>query len=209
MRPSADNMGLAKLKEKRRKQMDYKKLFHKIIALLSSPGKTWTEISEGGEERNILGNFVYPLIGLCSMAEFIGAFLGRDITPDVFQNALRSCCALAVALFGGFFLAVYLIEAVGRRWFATAYSSPMLHTFVGYSMVVTFVLDMVSSFFPIAILHWILQLYTLFVVFEGARRFLRVPETRLTSYTLVSTLFILLSPAVIESIFNKLTVILN
>lgn len=31
--------------------MDYKKLFHKIIALLSSPGKTWTEISEGGEER--------------------------------------------------------------------------------------------------------------------------------------------------------------
>lgn len=189
--------------------MDYRKLFHKIIALLSSPGKTWTEISEGGEERNILGNFVYPLIGLCSMAEFIGAFLGRDITPDVFQNALRSCCALAVALFGGFFLAVYLIEAVGKRWFATAYSRPMLHTFVGYSMVVTFVLDMVSSFFPIAILHWILQLYTLFVVFEGARRFLRVPETRLTSYTLVSTLFILLFPAVIESIFNKLTVILN
>lgn len=65
--------------------MDYKKLFHKIIALLSSPGKTWTEISEGGEERNILDSFVYPLIGLCSMAEFIGAFLGRDITPDVFR----------------------------------------------------------------------------------------------------------------------------
>lgn len=189
--------------------MDYKKLFHKIIALLLSPGKTWTEISEGGEERNILGNFVYPLIGLCGLAEFIGAFLGRDITPDVFQNALRSCCALAVALFGGFFLAAYLIEAIGKRWFAVDYPKLMLHIFVGYSMVVTFVLDMVSSFFPIAILHWILQLYTLFVVFEGARRFLRVPEAKLTSYTLASTLFILLSPAVIEYIFNKLTVILN
>ena len=76
-------------------------------------------------------------------------------------------------------------------------------------MVVTFVLDMVSSFFPIAILHWILQLYTLFVVFEGARRYLRVPETQLNTFTLVSTLFVLLSPAVIESLFNKLTVILN
>ena len=189
--------------------MDYKKLFHKVIVLLSSPGKTWTEISEGGEDRNVLGSFVYPLIGLCGLAEFIGAFLGRDITPDVFQNALRSCCALAVALFGGFFLAVYLIEAVGKRWFATAYSKSMLHTFVGYSMVVTFVLDMVSSFFPIAILHWTLQLYTLFVVFEGARRYLRVPETQLNTFTLVSTLFVLLSPAVIESLFNKLTVILN
>lgn len=189
--------------------MDYKKLFHKVIVLLSSPGKTWIEISEGGEDRNVLGSFVYPLIGLCGLAEFIGAFLGRDITPDVFQNALRSCCALAVALFGGFFLAVYLIEAVGKRWFATAYSKSMLHTFVGYSMVVTFVLDMVSSFFPIAILHWILQLYTLFVVFEGARRYLRVPETQLNTFTLVSTLFVLLSPAVIESLFNKLTVILN
>lgn len=189
--------------------MDYKKLFHKIIALLSSPGKTWDEISERSEERNVLGNFVYPLIGLCGLAEFIGAFIGRDVTPEVFQNALRSCCALAVALFGGFFLAVYLLEKAGKNWFSVTHSGSMLQVFVGYSMVVTFVLNIASSFFPIAILHWLLQLYTLFVVFEGARRFLHVPENKLTSYTIVGTLFVLLSPALIEYVFNKLSVILN
>ncbi len=98
--------------------MDYKKLFHKIISLFSSPGKTWTEISEGGEERNIQDSFDNPLIGLCCMAEFIGAFLGRDITPVVFQNDLRSCFSMSLALFVGFFLAVYLIdlwESAGLR----------------------------------------------------------------------------------------------
>lgn len=189
--------------------MNYKNLFHKIIDLLSSPGKTWDEIGGHTEERNVLGNFVYPLIGLCGLAEFVGAFIGRDVTSDVFQNALRSCCALAVALFGGFFLAVYLLEKSGKKWFSVTYPDNMLQVFVGYSMVVTFVLDIVSSFFPIAILHWLLQLYTLFVVFEGARRFLRVPEDKLTSYTLVGTLFVLLSPALIEYVFNKLSVILN
>ena len=56
--------------------MDYKKLFHKVIVLLSSPGKTWTEISEGGEDRNVLGSFVYPLIGLCGLAEIYRSVLG-------------------------------------------------------------------------------------------------------------------------------------
>ena len=63
--------------------------------------------------------------------------------------------------------------------------------------------------FSITLLHWILQLYTLFVVFEGARRFLKVQETKLTSYTVVATVLILLSPALIEFVFNKLSVILN
>lgn len=189
--------------------MNYKELFHKILVLLSAPGKAWEEIKKENERDNILTGFVYPLIGVCGLAEFAGTFIERGISPDVFQYALQSCCAVAVALFGGFFLIAYLLERMGKRWFGSSCSREMIQTFTGYSLVVTFVLNAICPFFQLAILRWLLQLYTLFIVFEGARRYLDIKEAKLTSYTLVATVLILLCPALIEFIFNKLSVILN
>ena len=189
--------------------MNYKGLFHQIWALLSVPGKAWDEIREHGGGHDIQTGFVYPLIGLCGLSEFAGTFIGRDFSSLMFQVALTRCCAVAVALFGGFFLASYLLERMGQRWFGLSCSRERMQAFTGYSMVVIFVLDTICPFFPIAILRWLLQLYTLFIVFEGARRYLDVKDTKLTSYTLVATILILLSPALIEFIFNKLSVILN
>lgn len=83
--------------------MDYKSLFQQIIALLSTPGKAWSEIAERGVGRSVMPAFVYPLIGLCGLSEFIGTFIGKDFSSVMFQVALTRCCAVAVALFGGFF----------------------------------------------------------------------------------------------------------
>lgn len=189
--------------------MSYKEIFHRIVLLLSSPAKAWTEIAERREGRLVMPNFVYPMIGLCGLSEFVGAFIGREFTPDVFQVALTQCCALAVALFGGFFLAAYLVDKVGHRWFGRTDSYDSILEFVGYSMVVTFVLDIVSGLFSIMLLHWILQIYTIVVVFEGARQLLKVAEDKLTGYTVTATLIVLVCPAIIEFVFTKLSVILN
>lgn len=188
--------------------MDYKDLFHKMVRLLSAPGKFWDELDEESG-RNVQMGFVYPLIGLCGLSEFLGAFIGHEVSPEFFQWALTRCCAVAVALFGGFFLAAYLLGKIGRTWFRHSASREELLAFAGYSMVVVFVMNVVGGLYSIVILQWILQLYTIVVVFEGARRFLKVPERRLTGYTLTASVLILLSPALIEYIFNELTVILN
>ena len=188
--------------------MNYKELFHRVVALLSTPAKTWDEIAEKGEERLVLPGFVYPMIGLCGLSEFTGAFIGRDFMPDVFQVALTRSCGVAVSLFIGFFLASYLIKLINGH-FNCQRSEGEIQMFVGYSMVVTFVLQIISGLFSILIIHWILQIYTLFVVFEGARRLMKVDELRLTMYTIAATLIILLSPTLIEFIFNKLSVTLN
>ncbi len=179
-----------------------------MVALLSSPAKTWEAIANGEDGRLVLPGFVYPMIGLCGLSEFIGAFIGRDFVPDVFQVALTRSCGVAVSLFIGFFLASYLIKQINVR-FGCQKSEDDIQVFVGYSMVVTFVLQIISGLFSILIIHWILQIYTLFVVFEGARNMMKINELRLTTYTIVATLTILLSPTVIEFIFNKLSVTLN
>lgn len=188
--------------------MNYKDLFHRVLALLSSPAKAWEEIANSGEEQTVLPSFVYPMIGLCGLSEFIGAFLGRDLLPDVFQMALTRSCGVAVSLFIGFFLASYLLKLINTK-FDCEKSEGEIQAFVGYSMVVTFVLQIISGLFSILIIHWILQIYTLFVVFEGARRLMKISEYKLTMYTIVATLVILLSPTLIDFIFNKLTVTLN
>ena len=52
------------LLQKSRITLDYKSLFQQIIALLSTPGKAWSEIAERGVGRSVMPAFVYPLIGL-------------------------------------------------------------------------------------------------------------------------------------------------
>ena len=144
--------------------MDYKSLFQQIVTLLSTPGKAWSEIAERGVGRSIMPAFVYPLIGLCGLSEFIGTFIGKDFSSIMFQIALTRCCAVAVALFGGFFLSAYLLDKLNRKWLGRKDSYDRMLVFVGYSMVVTFVLNIVSGLFSIVLLHWILQIYTLSLI---------------------------------------------
>ena len=189
--------------------MNYKDLLSRTLFILSSPAKAWEQIASENDAKSVLLAFVYPLIGLCGVCEFIGTFFGKEFIPDVFQLALTHCCAVAVALFGGFFLSSYLIEKMLQKWFATTLSKDMITVFVAYSMTVKFVLDMLSSLLSLKLLLVILQIYTLFVVFEGTRRFLKIREDKVTLFTLVATIIILLCPSIIELVFNKLSVTLR
>ena len=96
-----------------------------------------------------------------------------------------------------------------QKWFATTLSKDMITVFVAYSMTVKFVLDMLSSLLSLKLLLVILQIYTLFVVFEGTRRFLKIRDDKVTLFTLVATIIILLCPSIIEFVFNILSVTLR
>ena len=189
--------------------LNYKELFRRVIVFLSAPGKAWDSVSRQEEGRTVVSSFVYPMIAFCSLARFIGAFIGKDIVSDVLQMALTRCCAIAVALFGGFFLAVYLLDKISQHWLKRKENIAKIQMLIGYSMTVIFVLNIISGLFSLEILHWILQIYTIVIVFEGARRLMDIPESKLTAYTLAVTIIVLFCPAVIELIFNKLSVILN
>lgn len=97
--------------------MNYKDLFHIAILLISSPARAWEEISLE-DRRKVFTAFVYPMIGLCGLSVFIGSLMkmGWD-GPQSFQYAMTQCCAVAVSLFGGYFLAAYLINGLRVRMF--------------------------------------------------------------------------------------------
>ena len=102
--------------------MNYKELFNKMAFLLSSPGRFWEKEAAEGQGSRMMSEYVYPLIGLCGLSEFIGTFIGRDVSSEFFQWALTRCCAIAVSLFGGFFVAVYLLDKISWNLFNKVYS---------------------------------------------------------------------------------------
>ena len=177
--------------------MNYKELFQRVVSLISTPGKAWDEIIERKEGRTVVSKFVYPLIGLCGLSEFLGALIGHDTSALVFQFAMTRCCAVAVSLFGGFFLASYLLDKINSRWTKALISLEQMQVFVGFSMV------------AIKVLHLILQIYTIVVAFEGTRRWLHISEEKQTSFAIVSTIAILACPALIEFLFNEFSVLFN
>ena len=111
------------------------------MLLISSPAKAWEEIRLEEDRRKVFTAFVYPMIGLCGLSVFIGSLLAKGWGgPESFQYAMTQCCAVAVSLFGGYFLAAYLINGMRVKMFMMDSDMPLTQQFAGYALVVLFLL---------------------------------------------------------------------
>lgn len=191
--------------------MNYKEIFKIAILLISSPAKAWEEIRLEEDRRKVFTAFVYPMIGLCALSVFLGSLFTHGWGgPESFQIAMRNCCVVAVALFGGYFLAAYIINELGMKMFGLSNNMPLVQQFAGYSLVVTFLTNIVTGLLPEFILiAFILQFYIVYVVWMGASILMEVKETQRLKYTLIASLLLIVCPAGIQLIFGRLLVFLN
>ena len=191
--------------------MNYKELFHIALQLISSPARAWEEIRLEEDRRKVFTSFVYPMIGLCGLSVFIGSLwtVGWG-GPQSFQYAMTQCCAVAVSLFGGYFLAAYLINGLRVRMLMTDSDIPLTQQFAGYALVVLFVLKIIIGILPdFRIISWLLQFYIVYVVWEGSAKMMQVEEKDRLRFTILSSILLIACPTAIEWIFTKLTVMLN
>ena len=163
---------------------------------------------------NISYNFlknIFHRYNACGLSVFIGSLLTNGWGgPQSFQIAMTNCCAVAVALFGGYFLAAYAINEMGTRMFGMHSNMPLTQQFAGYALVVSFLLQIVTGLLPdFRIIAWLLQFYIVYVVWEGVPILMGVEEKQRLKYTLLSSVLLILCPAVIQIVFNRLTAILN
>lgn len=191
--------------------MNYKDLFHIAFLLISSPARAWEEIRVVEDKRRVLMDFVYPMIGLCGLSVFIGSLWTMGWGgPESFRYAMTQCCAVAVSLFGGCFLSAYLINSLGMRFCGIKGDIYQAQQFAGYAMVVVLLLKIILGILPD---FWIialpLQLYTLYVVWEGCMLVMQVKECYRLRFTVFASLALILCPWFIERAFTWLTVMLN
>ena len=151
------------------------------------------------------------MIGLCGLSVFLGSLFSHGWGgPESFRYAMTQCCAIAVALFGGYFLASNLIHHYTTRMIGLQAEKSLILQLAGYSMVVIFCLRIILALMPdFQIIALLLQFYTVYIVWEGSERLMQIGEESRLKFTLVSSVALLFSPVIIEWIFDKLTYLLN
>ncbi|KAA6315776.1 hypothetical protein EZS27_033813, partial [termite gut metagenome] len=149
--------------------MNYKELFKIAWLLISSPARAWKEIGMERDKQKVFSAFVYPMIGLDSLSVFVHSLWKTGWgSPESFQTAMVACCAVAISLFGGYFLAAYIINRLSVGMFSLENNIPLIRQFCGYALVVTFLIKIVIGFFPdFEIIGWMVAFYTIYVVWEG------------------------------------------
>ena len=186
--------------------MNYKELFQRLFTLIASPKKAWTEISCESPRRDVMGSFVYPLIALCGLAVLLEKLFTAGAQRVTFHSATMDICGYCIALFGGFFLAAWLLDTLRQKLFEHTPDMTGSQLFVGYAMGVVFVAEVLAIVFPqLFIFKWILQFYVLYVVWEGSKVIFAIAEERRLLFTALTTAAVIFSPAIIRLLFNTLS----
>lgn len=125
---------------------------------------------------------------------------------DSLQPALIQACSTCVALFCAFFASAYLVDLLTQKYLQRDACVLRSRQLVGYSMVVLFVLDIVVGLLPeFIILKWLLQFYTVKVVWDGVRLLVKVEDNKMLSYTLMVSAIILFVPVLIQWLFDLMS----
>ena len=186
--------------------MNYKELFSRLFSLIASPKKAWVEISTESPRRDVMASFVYPLIALCGLAVLLSTLISDGLQRSVYQTALMEMCSYCVALFGGFFLAAWLFDTLRQKYLGHAPDMPSSQFFVGYAMGAIFVADILTILLPqLFIFKWVLQFYTLYIVWEGSDVFFTIDENKRLPFTALTTLAVVFSSTIIRILFNTLS----
>ncbi len=177
----------------------YKDLFKWVIALTTTPGKAWKELSEKEEKGDeYLSRFVFPLIGLVAVAAFLGIlFIHKEFNVEL---ALKSAIKVLIAYFGGFYLASYWLNELLGSMFGKEKDLKLSQRFVGYSSAMMYALTALLLIFPVSEFFFlrIFILYTVYIVWEGALFYMRIAEKQRLKFVLIASALIIVLPIIIE-----------
>lgn len=175
----------------------FRGILKRIVALVSQPGKAWLCLAdEERDKERFLSRYVYPLIGMVALAAFIAVFFTRKEFD--FELALKSSIKSLIAAFGGFYLAVYLLNDIWERFFKREKDLTQWMFFVGYSSSLMFAMNIVLALLPEFFFLKLFVLYTVYIVWEGAEPYMRVAEAEKMKFVVITTAMILIMPAIIE-----------
>ena len=125
--------------------MHYKKIADRIKMLVIQPGKEWVKISiEPRTGKEVINEFTIPLIGLLTLAAFIGGWINSD---SGLEHGLKTVIQEVTCAFGGLYMAGYFIHKILPQFGSDAdYDSVM--KMCGYSISIYYLTQAVSSLMP-------------------------------------------------------------
>lgn len=186
--------------------MNLKKMLNIVFSLLGQPAIAWRGISHCENRAPMFNTFLYPLIMLCCLSSFVGTLLTLDFGFESFYYASIKMGVVFATLFFSFYLSSFLVARFSAVYMKAEYDRLLTDLLTGYSMVVVLLLELCLNLFPnFRIICWILQFYTVKIVWDGAAVLMRIPEERRLSFTMVVSLVLIITPVMIGSMMSMLS----
>lgn len=177
----------------------WRDIFVTIVQLVVASPKAWKDIEkEEGSQHDFLYRFLHPIFGIMAITSFVG---GLWFQPDGdVENALKSAIINIVGVYGGYFIASYVLNEMSLRFGITKHLSKF-QQFTGYASVVVYALFIIMPFLSELFILWLLVLYTIYIVNCGALFFMKVPKDKVTDFTVIASSVIILLPVLIRTLF--------
>lgn len=176
-----------------------KNILEILILLLVQPAKAWKIIKDRTEtHEEFLSHFIYPLLGIAALCAFVGKLLGNG--ESNIQNSLKSATVVLTSLFAGYHLASFLVKQASTRWFKLEGDIKYYQRFVGYSMGITFVINAFLELMPDLFFIRIANLAVFYIMWSAVEIFVEIEESKRVRFASMATVFILISPLIIEKI---------
>lgn len=185
-------------------------LFEQLYRLIFQPAKAWNILSEKAENTqsslnkrqsendSFFKDYLYPAIGIVALLSFLGILFNRK-EFDV-QLALKATISATLSLFVGFYLASFLLSEAMGRLFSEEKHYRRCERFAGYSSALVYVLYMFLAVFPEFSFLYLLSLYSIYMIWEGATPYMHIAEDQKVKFTVIASAIILLSPVLISKI---------
>ena len=171
-----------------------KQLFILLFRLITDPISSWEKLSEKQEtdNENFYKSYLFPIFGIIALFSFVGILLTTK-TFDV-QLALKTVIKQLIVYGGGFYLASQFLFGYIFPRFELEKDKLISERFVGYSSSVVYVVAMLHALFPNLFLLEIFTLYTIYIIWIGASRFLGIKENQWIKFTIFASVLIMLIP---------------
>ncbi len=188
--------------------MDFKSLANTVVMLLTRPAMAWKSILHSADKAAMLNLFIYPLIALCCASSLLGSLFSYGIEVESFYYVIVRMGLIFVTLFLSYHLLAFLVFKFSVAYMNNPNCSRVLTDLLaGYSMVVVLLLEICLGLFPnFRIIGWILQFYTVKIVWDGAAVLMRVPEEKRLSYTFVVSMMVIFVPVLVGAVMSMLSV---
>ncbi|MDD6209077.1 MAG: hypothetical protein PUB21_00555, partial [Bacteroidales bacterium] len=155
------------------------------------------------EDMNLFfKSYLYPTIGFVSAFSFVAIFFSHK-SFDI-ELALKTFLLTFCSLFGGLYVAAYLIREVTSKFFGGDKELNLYLRFSGYSYALLYAVKMVVNLLPDLVFLYVFVLYTAAIVWEGCRNYLLIGEKEQVKFTVVATAILLFSPFVVGTVLKVL-----
>ena len=180
----------------------WRDIFITIAQLMVASPKAWKDIEkEKKTQHEFLYRFLHPIFGIIAFTSFVGGLW--FVREGSVENALKGSIISVVGVYGGYFIASYLLNEIAPRFGLSKHLS-RFQQFTGYASVVIYALFIVTPFLSELFILWLLALYTIYLVNTGSVYFMKVPAAKVVDFTVAASAIILLAPVLIHTLFSYL-----